>query len=160
MSANDVASGRASLASQGDGGLDLRRAARGAHVARSAVHATAAAGRAIEISVLILGRASFGRCLFPLALDRSELREAQLAGAEFAHDLGAAAARVVDPFALAAGARWVPVDTGARRMLNDAGLGADSVGTCSGRSYGTTDVTSEHSPNSRRFCRHRVAGAP
>jgi hypothetical protein len=105
-----------------------------------------------------LRRALFGGCLFSSALDRGELREAQLARAELAHDLGAAAARVVDPFALAAGTWLAPVGLGSLRVLDDAGLSSDSVGTCSGRSYGTTDVTSEHSVDSRKFCRRRVAG--
>jgi hypothetical protein len=97
--------------------------------------------------------------MFALALDRSELREAQLAGAELTYDLGARAARIGSPLAAAAGTRYVPVNVGPSRVLNNAGLGGDSVGTCSGRSYGTTDVTSEHSLDSRRFCRRSVAGA-
>jgi hypothetical protein len=80
-----------------------------------------------------------------MALDRGELRDAQLAGAELAHDLGALAAGVVDPLALAAGTRWVPVGVGPRRVRDDAGLDGDSLGACSGRRYGATDVTSEHS---------------
>jgi hypothetical protein len=59
--------------------------------------------------------------------------------------LNAPATGTVDPFALAAGMRRVPMDLVSLRVLNDPGLDGDSVGACSRRSYGTTDVTSEHS---------------
>jgi hypothetical protein len=89
----------------------------------------------------------------------SDLREAQLAGAELAHDLCAATARVVDPLALAAGTRRMPVSVVALGMVDDSGPDDDSVTTCSGRSYGSTNLTLEHSRYSRRCCRRPVAGA-
>jgi hypothetical protein len=111
-----------------------------------------------EISPCPLRGLAFERRLSS-TLYGSDLREAQLAGAELTHDLRAAAAGVVDPLALAAGTWRVPVDLIALWIFDSTGLDDDSVTTCLEWSYGSTEVTSEHSRNSRRFCRRPVAGA-
>jgi len=89
--------------------------------------------------------AIFDRWRLASPFDRGRLGSACVARAELADDLGAMTAGVVDPLALPAGTRWVPVGARPGRVIGRAGLDDDSVTTRSGWSYTTTDITNEHS---------------
>jgi hypothetical protein len=87
----------------------------------------------------------FDRWRLALAFDRRRPGSACIACAQLADNLGAMAAGVVDPLALASRTRWVPVGPRSGRVFGRAGLDDNSVTTRAGWSYTTTDITNKHS---------------
>ena len=80
-----------------------------------------------------------------MVTDPGEARGAIVTGPDFADDRGAGAARVVDPLALAAICRRVPVHVGSARIGDRASLDDDLVTRCIGGNSETTALTSIHS---------------